>query len=280
MWTEPRRASVIMASYTFTSTDSEQIDAQGNKPSNCMHMQGSLSTWSNSRSKRLFDVACVLLALPAILPLISLTALAVRLTSAGPVFFRQKREGRYGRLFLIYKFRTMPVQSSLMARPSFTTSTNQEFTPIGPFLRRWKLDELPQVFNVLGGDMSLVGPRPKLPSHQLSQLPCRPGITGYSTCVFAREEAAFASLSEHELNSINSDVILPLKERLDREYMSIASCSSDLNLIFKSIFRSWDREELWKFILSVDCTDSSDSGETKPGLGWSVQQSLHDRAGT
>jgi lipopolysaccharide/colanic/teichoic acid biosynthesis glycosyltransferase len=238
-----------MVSYPIAGSDSEQADRHATTSlDDSMSMCAPLSAWSSSGSKRLFDLVCVVCAFPLIMPLLLLSALAVRLTSEGPVIFCQKRMGRHGEPFTIYKFRTMPVRNNSVERPSITTSTNQRFTPVGPFLRRWKLDELPQVFNVLGGDMSLVGPRPKLAEHQLTELACRPGITGYATCVFAREEAVFAGLSENELNFINNDVVLPTKEQLDREYMSTASCSSDLRLIFKSILRKWDDGELKEFV--------------------------------
>ena len=123
-----------------------------------------LSPWSRSTLKRFFDCACVLLALPVLVPLLLTIGAAVRVTSLGPVLFRQKRVGRHGQPFTILKFRTMIHVADRPHHP-ITTSDNQQFTPVGPFLRRWKLDELPQLANVLLGHMSLVGPRPKLPEH-------------------------------------------------------------------------------------------------------------------
>lgn len=128
------------------------------------------SRWSASRAKRLFDVGCVLCSLPITIPALFVTGLAVRFTSQGPVLFHQERMGGDGQTFIIHKFRTMPGRGTSTARPVVTTSINQRFTPVGPFLRRWKLDELPQLWNVLRGDMSFVGPRPKVPSHQSNQL--------------------------------------------------------------------------------------------------------------
>jgi lipopolysaccharide/colanic/teichoic acid biosynthesis glycosyltransferase len=239
-----------MATFPIASSDRQQssiADTLSNAP---VDIIGPLSAWSDSRSKRLFDLVCVIGALPIVVPLLFVSALAVRLTSSGPVLFHQKRMGRHRRLFTIYKFRTMPVRNGLFERPTVTTSTNQRFTPVGPFLRRWKLDELPQIINVLRGDMSLVGPRPKLPEHQISDLACRPGITGHATCVFAHEETVFAGISEDELNSLNINFVLPFKERLDRNYMSTASCASDLQLILRSIFRKWRHFELQEFVFS------------------------------
>ena len=135
------------------------------------------SPWSASLAKRFFDCGCVLLALPLILPVLMLTAVAVWLTSEGPILFLQRRVGCHGRTFTIFKFRTL-MHDSEVAYHAVTTADNQPFTLIGAFLRRWKLDELPQTANVLMGHMSLVGPRPKIPQHVNLSLPCRPGITG------------------------------------------------------------------------------------------------------
>lgn len=198
------------------------------------------SRWSVSSLKRLFDIGCVLGSLPITLPVMLLTGLAVRLTSRGPVLFRQARTGRNGQAFTIYKFRTMPVHRAAVGRPVITTTVNQRFTVVGPFLRRWKLDELPQILNVLRGDMSLVGPRPKVPSHQKSLLTYRPGITGRATVVFAREEVALASIPLAQLATYYHDVILPLKQALDDDYMSRATFTSDLKLLVSSVLRRWD----------------------------------------
>lgn len=208
------------------------------------HRPRPLSKWSASFNKRLFDIACVLFSLPIALPVFLLTGLAVRLTSRGPVLFRQKRMGCDGHSFTIYKFRTMPVRRHTTNRPNVTTANNQRFTPVGPFLRRWKLDELPQLFNVLCGDMSLVGPRPKLPTHQSCRLICRPGITGRATIVFAREEVTLASIPVAQLDTYYHGVVLPLKQLLDEEYMAKATFASDLKLIVHSVLRKWDELQL------------------------------------
>ncbi|MGB8260549.1 MAG: sugar transferase [Terracidiphilus sp.] len=199
------------------------------------------SPWSRSRRKRAFDVVSVVLALPLVLPLILVAALAVRLTSRGPAFFLQKRIGRAGRPFTIVKFRTMAcgrVQNAV------TTSRNQPFTPIGRFLRTSKIDELPQLLNILIGDMSLVGARPKLTEHQVEDLQCRPGITGAATIAFADEEEMLAGIPGDLLDTYYREVVLPAKAELDRGYMAQATFSSDMQLIFRSIFRRWDAPEL------------------------------------
>jgi len=202
-----------------------------------------LSQWSRSSTKRLFDCACIIPLIPLLIPAYLLIAMAVRLTSPGPVFFLQKRIGRYGRAFTILKFRTM-IHSADIVHRLVTTESNQQFTPIGPLLRRWKLDELPQLLNVLWGDMSLVGPRPKVREHRISVLPCRPGITGAATIAFAGEETALARVSKHQLDSWYQDVVLPVKRRLDSDYMARATFFSDLQLIVKSVLRRWNNSAI------------------------------------
>lgn len=201
------------------------------------------SKWSLSWAKRAFDVLCVLLTLPVLVPVLIALAVAVRLTSSGPAFFRQQRIGRKGRPFTILKFRTME-HARHGTHQSVTTAGNQQFTPIGPWLRRWKLDELPQLLNVLKGDMSLVGPRPKLPEHQVANLHWRPGITGAATFAFAREEEFLASVPAHQLDGYYQRIILPAKHKLDVDYMRRASFRSDLKLLVDTLFRRWGKSPI------------------------------------
>ena len=198
-----------------------------------------MSSWWRSRRKRVFDFLCVFCSLPLLLPILLMIGIAVRLTSAGTVLFLQRRMGCNGRPFTILKFRTMPRCVKASHHP-VTTSGNQQFTPIGPFLRRWKLDELPQLLNVLVGDMSLVGPRPKMLEHEPSSLPCRPGVTGPATLIFAREERFLDGIPLKDLNTYYHDVVLPLKRDLDFEYMKNATFRSDIKLILDSVLGRWD----------------------------------------
>jgi lipopolysaccharide/colanic/teichoic acid biosynthesis glycosyltransferase len=174
-----------------------------------------------------------------LIPVFLLIGAAVRLTSAGPALFMQKRMGRNGRIFTIVKFRTLEHRED-RAHHSVTTADNQRFTPIGPFLRRWKLDELPQLWNVLKGDMSLVGARPKIQEHQIGHLECRPGITGAATIAFAREENFLARLPKHDLNDYYHEKILPAKHQIDVEYMARATFFSDFKLLVDTVLRRWD----------------------------------------
>lgn len=213
-----------------------------------------LSRWSRSASKRIFDIGCVLLAFPFLLPIFLIIGLAVRLTSRGPVLFRQKRTAMNRRSFTILKFRTIAhLENDL--RCTLTTAGNQSFTRVGPFLRHWKLDELPQLLNVLIGDMSLVGPRPKLAQYQLGELNCRPGITGAATFAFASEEHILARLPHHHLDDLYHSIVLPAKLRIDREYMTRATFASDVKLIVNTVLRRWDRDVI-SSILQFDLAET------------------------
>ena len=198
-----------------------------------------ISTWSASASKRVFDFTCVLLFLPLLIPIMVIIGLAVRLTSRGPILFVQHRMGRHGKAFRILKFRTM-THIAEKRHHAVTTAVNQRFTLVGPFLRRWKLDELPQLWNVLIGQMSLVGPRPKLSEHVVADLPCRPGVTGAATLAFAREEAMLAGIPQHQVNDYYHILVLPAKRHLDAVYMARATFLSDLDLIKRTLLRRWD----------------------------------------
>lgn len=224
-----------------------------------------VSRWTQSSAKRVVDVACVLAALPMLLPLIAIIALAVRLTSRGPVLFLQKRIGRDARPFTIIKFRTM-IHSDVIGNGSITTVDNQQITYVGRILRYWKMDELPQLFNVLRADMSLVGPRPKVPEQQVGYLRCRPGVTGAASIAFAREEVLLAHIPKQDLDAYYNDIVLPLKQRLDDAYMARATFMSDLQLILKTMLRRWnsnglqlsaDRLRITWGGKSRDCSDHS-----------------------
>ena len=190
-------------------------------------------------------VVCVLLALPLLIPIFIVVGFAVRFKSKGPVLFLQKRTGLPHRNFTILKFRTMEHLEN-GSRNKVTTAGNQRFTSVGPFLRRWKLDELPQVLNVLIGDMTLVGPRPKLPEHQLGDLKCRPGITGAATIAFAREEQILARLPHHDVDDYYHSIILPTNSRLDREYKAQCTFLSDLKHVLDTILRKWDASAMYR----------------------------------
>jgi lipopolysaccharide/colanic/teichoic acid biosynthesis glycosyltransferase len=191
----------------------------------------SASKWSLSDSKRLLDLSVALLVLAIFgLPMLAI-ALCVRLSSRGPAFFVQHRVGREGRLFRIYKFRTM-TSGSGQSGPGLTRRGDRRITAMGRWLRRLKLDELPQFYNVLRGEMSIVGPRPKLPQYaSIANMPYRPGITGAASLAFRCEEEILSRVQPSQLNDFYNQRIRPLKARMDVRYMCRATFWSDMRLI-------------------------------------------------
>lgn len=247
MLVDVRRGSGTSAAGKEFGWASQGLDVAG--VSGC-EAAARLSPWSRSTAKRVFDCACVVLTTPIVAPLVLFIAAAVRITSRGPVFFLQERMGRHGEPFTIIKFRTMAHVSDKSHHP-ITTSDNQRFTLIGRFLRRWKLDELPQLANVLLGHMSLVGPRPKMREHVIFDLQCRPGITGMATSVFACEESVLARLPKNYLDAYYHAVVLPAKRQLDAEYMAQATFLSDLRLLVNSVLRRFDTSVLEELIVAA-----------------------------
>jgi lipopolysaccharide/colanic/teichoic acid biosynthesis glycosyltransferase len=187
--------------------------------------------WSLSDGKRLFDLVCAVIGLVALFPFMVVIGLVVGVSSPGPVFFRQRRMGRWGGLFTIYKFRTMIAEAE-DGGPCITVQGDCRITRVGALLRKFKLDELPQFVNVIKGDMSFIGPRPKLPHHESLHMPFRPGITGAATLAFRCEEELLRRVPEQELDVFYARTIKPLKAKLDWEYMQRATWWSDLGLLW------------------------------------------------
>jgi lipopolysaccharide/colanic/teichoic acid biosynthesis glycosyltransferase len=186
--------------------------------------------WSLSDGKRLFDLVCASVGLVVFFPFMIAIAALIAVTSPGPIFFRQRRMGRWGTLFTIYKFRTMIPEAE--SGPCITVQGDCRITPIGAFLRKFKLDELPQFINVIKGDMSFIGPRPKLPHHESLHMPFRPGITGAATLAFRCEEEILRRVPEQDLDIFYARTIKPLKAKLDWEYMQRATWWTDLGLLW------------------------------------------------
>lgn len=220
-----------------------------------------ISPWCASTSKRAFDLICVIPALIFLSPALALVAIAIRFTSPGPIVFRQQRAGQRRKLFTIYKFRTM-VENSEAVGPGHTAKGDPRITPIGNFLRRLKLDELPQLYNVLYGDMSLVGPRPKLPHHDHTEMLCRPGVTGAATLAFRREQHILCEVPADRLEAFYQEHVIPRKIRLDADYMSRATFASDLGLLFATLLRAGSHLTHRDF-----CISSNRSNESKSPQG-------------
>lgn len=193
-----------------------------------------ITRWAGSQAKRVFDICVAVPSLLVLTPVLAATALAVKLSSSGPVLFAQTRSGRNGRPFTIFKFRTMR-EDSAFTGPSVTKVGDDRLTPLGAFLRRSKLDELPQLLNVIRGDMSFVGPRPKVLHHQREPLPFRPGITGAASLAFRREEELLSRVPDHLLDEYQIEYLTPLKNQLDLAYMQSSTLVSDLRVILQTL---------------------------------------------
>ena len=207
--------------------------------------------------KWLFDKLISLIGLTSLSPLLLIVALLIKWKMPGPILFCQQRVGRYGRIFTVYKFRPMTVkaEASVASRNSEATSiASQEqsrITPLGEKLRRYKLDELPELWNVLKGDMSFVGPRPDVPGYadQLQGedrevLLLRPGITGPASLKYRNEEDILEAVDEAlqkgrsglpmgitTVQEYNDNVIYPDKVRLNRYYLHHYSFIKDIKMI-------------------------------------------------
>lgn len=198
------------------------------------------SFYSNT-GKRLLDVVAACCGIVLLSPLMLLAALAVKAGSRGPLIFSHKRVGRGFSPFYVYKFRTM-VHGADKAGSSITAGGDARITSVGRLLRKTKLDELPQLFNVLVGDMSLVGPRPEVERYvqmfkddYTEVLRVRPGITDYAAVEFCDEEAVLAGFKDHE--KAYREEILPAKIRLYRKYLQEISICTDFNILVSTVGR-------------------------------------------
>ena len=178
----------------------------------------------------------------ALWPVLAVVAVLIKVRMpGGPVIFRQRRVGRGGRLFTMYKFRSMTVGHG---GSSVSVAGESRITPLGHVLRRYKLDELPELWNVLIGDMSLVGPRPDVPGYadrltgeDRDVLRLRPGITGPASLKYANEEEILALVDDPQ--RYNDEVIFPDKVRINLQYYRSHSLAGDIKLILATIFRSY-----------------------------------------
>lgn len=187
--------------------------------------------------KRAFDMVCAALGLLVLSPVLLVCALLVGLTSPGGVLFRQERVGKDGVPFTIYKFRSMRKDNAGL---KISTSSDSRITPVGRVLRKTKLDELPQLWNVLKGDMSFVGPRPEVREYtdlytpeQRQVLLVRPGITGLASIRYRNENDLLSASTDPNRTYIEE--VMPAKLALDLEYIPCACVSYDIKLILETL---------------------------------------------
>ena len=196
--------------------------------------------------KWLFDKLASLFGLLFLCPVLLVVAILIKVKMPGPILFCQKRVGQYGKLFTVYKFRSMTVkvEASVASRDSDATSiasTEQcRITQLGEKLRRYKLDELPELWNVLKGDMSFVGPRPDVPGYadqlqgeERDILKLKPGITGPASLKYRDEEELLASVDNP--TQYNDEVIFPDKVRLNLYYLKHYSFIKDIQMIICTV---------------------------------------------
>lgn len=191
-------------------------------------------------AKRIFDLVFVVPGLLILMPVFAVVAVWIKIDSNGPIFFRQQRVGKSGHLFSIFKFRTMVVNAESMGA-KVTVGKDPRITPSGNFLRKYKLDELPQLINVLAGDMSLVGPRPEVPEYVAYWpidmydliLSVPPGITDFASIEFRNENELLGSVD----NPVETYVreIMPIKLEYYVRYVKERSIFLDFWLVLRTI---------------------------------------------
>jgi lipopolysaccharide/colanic/teichoic acid biosynthesis glycosyltransferase len=193
----------------------------------------------NTSTKRAFDLSFSIVGLLFLSPVFGLLAVAVKLSDGGPVFYRQQRVGQGGLLFAILKFRSMVVNAEQVGL-SVTKEGDPRVTRIGRFMRKTKLDELPQLWNVLRGDMSFVGPRPEVPRYvekytteQKRVLALKPGITDLATLEFRNEEELLRTAADTE--KFYLEYCVPRKIELNLAYAKTANVREDIKIIIRTL---------------------------------------------
>ncbi|UAG19722.1 sugar transferase [Paraclostridium bifermentans] len=189
--------------------------------------------------KRIFDIGASFFGLVILSPILLLIAILIKIDSKGPVFFKQQRVGKNKKNFEIYKFRTMVTDAEKIGK-QITIGNDSRITNVGKFIRKCKLDELPQLINVFKGEMSLVGPRPEVPKYvdlydeyQEQILLVQPGITDYASIEFRNENDILGESSSPEETYIKD--IMPTKIELNVKYIKNISLVEDFKLILKTI---------------------------------------------
>ena len=191
--------------------------------------------------KRIFDIICSIGGLLLLGPLLILISCIIKAGDGGPVFYRGIRVGLNGKLFRIYKFRTMVMNAEKLGGPS-TADDDPRITKLGKLLRKYKLDEFPQLINVLKGDMAVVGPRPEIKSEVNRYAPewnvifsVKPGITDLSSIKFRNEGEIIANSGINDAHEAYRKIIQPQKLELQRKYALNHSLLFDINIIFQTL---------------------------------------------
>jgi lipopolysaccharide/colanic/teichoic acid biosynthesis glycosyltransferase len=210
-------------------------------PSSAEGAMDGMLTSGQALRKRAFDLVCASVGLVLLSPVILIAVVAASIDTRSSGLFIQDRIGRRGRTFRLVKIKTMRPYPAMTT--SVTASDDPRITPLGKWLRRHKIDELPQLANVVIGQMSLVGPRPEVPGfadeltgHDALILTVRPGITGPATLHFRNEEELLRDRDDPE--AYNRDVLFPSKVRMNVDYVRNYSFRSDLDILWKTIFGS------------------------------------------
>jgi lipopolysaccharide/colanic/teichoic acid biosynthesis glycosyltransferase len=190
--------------------------------------------------KRCFDIVAATTAIIVLLPVLIAVALMVKLTSSGPALYKGSRTGRFGVPFRILKFRTMVVDAEQLGGPS-TALNDRRLTPVGKSLRKYKLDELPELLNIIRGEMSVVGPRPQVKMYtdlyseeEQAILSVRPGLTDYATIEFVHMDQV---LGDDDVDEKYRTEIEPAKNKLRLKYVKERSLLVDLRIVARTIFR-------------------------------------------
>jgi lipopolysaccharide/colanic/teichoic acid biosynthesis glycosyltransferase len=191
-------------------------------------------------AKRAFDLFCSAVGLVVLAPVFAVVSVLIRVDSPGPTFFRQERVGRCGRVFRIHKFRTMRHRPQ-GGGPSITVGADVRVTKLGAFLRRYKIDELPQLIDVFVGSMSLVGPRPEVPEYVAHYpvedrdivLSVRPGITDLASLEFSDESSLLARAADPQRFYVEE--VLPMKIKYYREYVGTRTFTGDVRIILATL---------------------------------------------
>lgn len=192
-------------------------------------------------TKRILDVLLAVFGLVVFAPVLAAIAILVRIRDGPPVIYKAIRVGLYGRLFMLLKFRTMVPSNRVAPGSSVTVWADPRVTPLGQVLRKHKLDELPQLLNVLRGDMSFVGPRPEDPEYvalytteQRRVLSVRPGITGAATLQYANEEELLKGENWEQMYRMR---IMPAKLALELDYLARRSLITDVGMLMATILK-------------------------------------------